>query len=108
MRTVRIPDAANIGERLEAVEWDAALGECLGHSKAASARADDTVTLHRPSLFPHLAKRRSGPFGRPARVRPKHQGRRRSTHSHRPPASLICVNSFPAQNQLYATIAAQP
>jgi hypothetical protein len=44
---LRIPDAADVGQRLETIEGDAALGKALGHGQAAGTRADDTETLHR-------------------------------------------------------------
>src|SRR4029077_13919121 len=46
VRALRIPDAADIGERLEAVERNAALGEGLGRRKAGGPGADDAVSFH--------------------------------------------------------------
>src|SRR5262245_54244093 len=48
MRTLGIPNAADIAERLEAIESDPPFGEGLGHGKPASSRADDAKTLHGP------------------------------------------------------------
>src|SRR3954452_9635388 len=70
VRTVGIPDAADVGERLEAIERYAALGEGLGHRETRGARADDSVTLHPPSM-PAVAKR-PDPYAI-LRARPKHQ-----------------------------------
>ncbi len=47
MWALRIPDAADVGQRLETIEGNAALGKALGHGQAAGTRADDTETLHR-------------------------------------------------------------
>ena len=54
MRALRVPDAADIAKRLEAIERNAPLGECLGHGKAASPRPDDAVTLQIPDLSTNL------------------------------------------------------
>ena len=43
MRALGVPDAADVAERLEAVERNAALGEGLGHRKPAGAGADDAI-----------------------------------------------------------------
>ena len=46
VRALRVPDAADIGKRLEAVERDAALGKGLGHRESAGAGADDAISFH--------------------------------------------------------------
>ena len=46
MRVLRIPDAADVAERLETVEGNAALGEGLGHGEPAGPGADDAITRH--------------------------------------------------------------
>src|SRR5262252_5083552 len=58
VRIVRVPDAANIGERLKAVEGDAALGEGLGDREPASAGANDAIPLH------HFSAQNDAPSGR--------------------------------------------
>ena len=72
MRAVGIPDAADIGERLETIEGDAALGESLRHGKTRGARTDDTVTLHSHLPFP-LSRSAPRTCLPPCGARPKHQ-----------------------------------
>src|SRR5262245_23670009 len=48
VRTIVIPDAADIAECLGAIEGDPLFGEGLGHGEPASSRADDAKTLHGP------------------------------------------------------------
>ena len=48
MRALRVPDAADIRQRLETIEGNAALGKTLGHGQAAGSRANNAETLHRP------------------------------------------------------------
>src|SRR4029450_6026177 len=71
VRVFGIPDAADIGQRLEAIEGDATLGKGLGDRQAAGPCADDTITLHHPSPC-RPAK--------PAWARPKHPMMAGSTH----------------------------
>ena len=49
MGAIRVPDTPDIPLGLEAIEGNPALNEGFGHGEAASARPDDTETLHVPS-----------------------------------------------------------
>ena len=67
VRAVGVPEAADIGERLEAVEGYAALGEGLGHRKTRRARAHDAITLRHvlpTARNPHTAHEGSRPLAR--------------------------------------------
>ena len=46
VRILRIPDAADIGIGLEAIERNAALGEGLGDRQAAGPSANDAISFH--------------------------------------------------------------
>jgi hypothetical protein len=62
MRALRVPNAADIAKRLEAIERDAPLGECLGYGKAAGPRPNDAVTLQIPNLSTNLLGAIPGPL----------------------------------------------
>src|SRR5215471_4288939 len=98
VRACRVPDAADIGERLEAVEWDSAFGEGLGHSKSAGAGADDAIPLH------HFSAQNDAPSsvrsGRTA-VDNMDGGRRPSQSRPRLGGSLTCIKSVVWRKLVY-------
>ena len=92
VRALRIPDAADVGQRLETIEGNAALGKTLGHGQAAGTRADNAETLHR-FVNPYAVLGR-GAARPPLAADLSIPGMRVQPHRRASLVSLICVKSL--------------